>query len=221
MPREAITQPASRIEAWADQVIDELMADIPAADVRARLERGERIEAAITFAIRRRRLGPCPAVWRSPPSERSHYWLTAYNEKLELWTEGADERTRELAAEAELFMPVSKSPTPTSFLMGVGYASYMLQGDPAKSLRANAIDLAPLLGVEPSELEWLLKYVDLLSAYHRVADRDLFFGFYTSLRVIAAVLVHNSAPAVMHPAEGARWRVIELPAAPIDPASLS
>jgi hypothetical protein len=216
-----VSQQASRIETRADQVIIELMADIPATDSRARLERGMRIEAALTFAIRRRQLGPCPAVWQAPPSESTHYWLSAYNEKCELWTEGADERTRELAAEAQLFMPFSKSPTPTSFLMAIGYATYMLQGDPAKSLRANAVDLAPALDVEPSELEWLLKYVHLLSAYHRVVDRDLFFGFYTSLRVIAAVLAHNSGPVVLLPQKGARWRVAERPAAPIDPASLS
>lgn len=210
MPRETITQ-ASRIQKRAEQVINELVADIPVTDSRARLERGMRIEAALTFVIRRRQLGPCPAVWQAPPSDSTHYWLSAYNEKCELWTEGADERTRELAAEVQLFMPFSKSPTPTSFLMAIGYATYMLQGDPAKSLRANAVDLAPALDVEPSDLEWLLKYVDLLSAYHRVVDRDLFFGFHTSLRVIAAVLAHDSGPVVLLPQKGARWRIVDAP----------
>jgi len=167
----------------------------------AEMEELDRLEAELDFGIRRRRLGPCPDVWRSPPSADRHYWLHAYNEKLELWADAADERVRELAAEAELFMPAVATDAPAAFLMAIGHAAYSLQGDPAKTNRANAANLAGLLDVTPRELKWLLDYIYLLAARLRRTNKDLSFGFRESLRIVAAVLAYDSAPAVMCPRE--------------------
>jgi hypothetical protein len=185
----------------AARVIDELLADIPIDDVHARRERIDQALACLEFRIRRRRLGECPAVWRTPPSAERHHWLSAHFEKLELWADAADDHVRDLAREAELFMPLPAPSEPIGFLMAIGDAVRTLQGDPRKSNRANAADLAGVVDVRPDELLWLFSYIDLLEERLQRTDEALHRGFCTSLRIAAAVMAHNSGPAVMMAAE--------------------
>ena len=181
----------------AARVVDELLSDIPAGDVRARRVRINQALALLEFRIRRRRLGPCPAVWRTPPDPERHYWLHEYLVKLETWADNADARVRELAAEAELFMAMPTPSEPIGFLMAIGEAARTLQGDPRKSNRANAIELAGDLDLTSGELKWIFDYIDLLAERLQSTDKILHRGFYASLRVMAAVLAHVSDPAIM------------------------
>jgi hypothetical protein len=181
----------------AARVIDELLADIPIGDVRARRVRINQSLACLEFHIRRRRLGACPAVWRTPPSAERHFWLHEYLAKLETWVDDADDNVRDLAREAELFMPLPAPDEPLGFMMAIGAAARTLQGNPGKSNRANAVDLAGGLDVTAAELRWLFDYIDLVEERLRRTDADLYGGFCASLRVTAAVLAHVSDPAIM------------------------
>lgn len=189
----------------SDAWIDQILADIPAADARARLKR----LAALEFAIHCRLMGPCPDVWRNPPAGAG-YWFRIFAEKLVALAMNTEELGRELAAAAESSV---KDGRPNPVTMVIAWAAFQFHDNPERTYGDNVREAARMLDVDPGVLGWLLAYIDRFLDSRRYGDGEL-HRLWESLHVLAKCLMDESGKAVLH-------RVVKAPPLPPDPASLA